>query len=109
LAFWPPSFRASNAWLPDPPSSSHPSCWTCCFGWGALLARQLIEQASKWLASAGDEWSDSEQWTLLQDSADRGGGFNLLSLLSTVPVGLPSLMAGRMPVQAPWSTVESSS
>jgi len=72
-----------------------------------LGARQLIEQASKWLAPpAGMSGAIAEQWTLVQDSLQTAAeGFNLLSLLSTVPVGLPSLMAGRMPVQAPWSPV----
>jgi hypothetical protein len=51
----------------------------------------------------------AEQWTLLQETLQGAAeGFNLLSVLSTVPVGVPSLMAGRMPQQAPWSPLDGS-
>lgn len=70
-----------------------------------LGMRRLIEQISDWFAPPpGLSGALAEQWGLLQDSLrSAAAGFNLLSVLSTLPVGVPSLMAGRMPVQAPWS------
>ncbi len=69
-----------------------------------LGVQGLILQASEWFTPpAGMSAAVAEQWTLLQESF-RGvaAGFNLLSGLSSIPVGIPSLMAGRMPQQAPW-------
>ncbi len=44
----------------------------------------------------------SQQLTLMQEMiASMGESFNLLSVLSSLPVGIPSLMAGRMPIGAP--------
>ncbi len=44
----------------------------------------------------------AEQASLLQKALEGlGESFNLLSALSTVPIGIPSLMAGRMPLDSP--------
>jgi hypothetical protein len=44
----------------------------------------------------------AEQASLIRRVAeDVGEGFNLLSALSTIPIGIPSLMAGRMPLESP--------
>jgi hypothetical protein len=75
-----------------------------------LGIRQLLQQAAQWFAPPpGISGAMAEQWALLQENLQgTAEGFNLLSVLSTIPVGVPSLMAGRMPVQAPWSPLAGS-
>lgn len=75
-----------------------------------LGVRSLIRRASDWLAPpVGISGAVAEQWSLLQDSLRQAAdGFNLLSGLSSLPVGIPSLMAGRMPQQSPWPTASGS-
>lgn len=75
-----------------------------------LGIRSLIQRASDWLSPpAGLSGAVAEQWTLLQDSLRQAAeGFNLMSGLSSLPVGIPSLMAGRMPQQSPWPTARGS-
>ena len=44
----------------------------------------------------------ADQASLIQQVAENvGERFNLLSALSTIPIGVPSLMAGRMPLENP--------
>ena len=48
----------------------------------------------------------AEQASLIgQVVEDVGESFNLLSALSTIPIGIPSLMAGRMPLESPLGLV----
>jgi hypothetical protein len=75
-----------------------------------LGVRRLLEQVAGWFSPPpGLSGAVAEQWVLLQEALRHAAqGFNLLSLLSTIPVGVPSLMAGRMPAQAPWSPIAGS-
>lgn len=44
----------------------------------------------------------AEQASLIRQAIESAGeSFNLLSALSTIPIGIPSLMAGRMPLENP--------
>ncbi len=48
----------------------------------------------------------AEQASLMRQVVeDVGESFNLLSALSTIPIGVPSLMAGRMPIENPLGLV----
>jgi hypothetical protein len=63
----------------------------------------LIDQAvAALVVSPGAEPALSEQITAFRTAlVELGSRFNLLSALSSLPVGIPSLMAMRMPLEAP--------
>lgn len=63
----------------------------------------LVQQAVAWLvvpADSPDAASLQPMWDSLRASLlDFGQGFNLFGLLSTSPLGVPSIMAGRLSTQ----------
>ncbi|MEW6568322.1 MAG: hypothetical protein AB1449_09195 [Chloroflexota bacterium] len=93
---------AARPWLLLPPIALDLFLWLG----PALRVSSLVRAISVGLvAPPGADASMLEQARLLrQVMADVGQHFNLFAALSSLPVGVPSLMAGRMPLANPMGT-----
>lgn len=68
-----------------------------------LEVKSLMNSLVSWLASvSGQGGQNTDQLVqAIQELGKQYGGFNILSALRSYPVGIPSIMAGRLPVSTP--------
>jgi hypothetical protein len=68
----------------------------------SLLVPQVEAAMNNLVAAAGNDAATQRNFQLLRTALeDYGATFNVFSFLSTAPLGLPSLLAGRGPVLTP--------
>jgi hypothetical protein len=90
---------AARPYLILPPLALDSALWLGPhLGVGVLFRRAALEVAA--LAAADPGWAD-RAGLLHEALVATGSRFNLLSALSSFPLGLPSLMAGTMPPGSP--------